>query len=111
LTLGDTPSSALISMKSTQLKVSRKWNSLMMGLKLQGKNGLFTPPTYSHIYNLSTVQMSNDKGTWFGWEVEKMGPVTDKAIYDMAKSFALSVGKGEVEAKHGSEDTKDSTPY
>jgi hypothetical protein len=111
LTLGDTPSTALISMKSTQLKISRKWNSLMMGLKLQGKNGLFTPPTYSHIYNLSTVQMSNDKGTWFGWEVEKMGPVTDKGIYDMAKSFALSVGKGEVEAKHGSEDTKDSTPY
>ena len=111
LTVGDNPSTALISMKSTQLKVSRKWNSLMMGIKLQGKNGLFTPPTYSHIYNLSTVQMSNDKGTWFGWEVEKMGPVTDKAIYDMAKSFAMSVGKGEVEAKHGSEDTKDSTPY
>ena len=108
---GDSPTTALISMKSTQLKISRKWNSLMMGLKLQGKNGLFTPPTYSHIYNLSTVQMSNDKGTWFGWEVEKMGPVTDKGIYDMAKSFALSVGKGEVEAKHGSEDTKDSTPY
>ena len=38
-------------------------------------------------------------------------PVTDKGIYDMAKSFAMSVGKGEVEAKHGSEDTKDSTPY
>ena len=111
LTLGDTPSTALISMKSTQLKISRKWNSLMMGLKLQGKNGLFTPPTYSHIYNLSTVQMSNDKGTWFGWEVEKMGPVTDKAVYDMAKSFAMSVGKGEVEAKHGSEETKDSTPF
>ena len=105
------PTTALIAMKSTQLKISRKWNSLMMGLKLQGKNGLFTPPTYSHIYNLSTVQMSNDKGTWFGWEVEKMGPVTDKAIYDMAKSYAMSVGKGEVEAKHGSEDTKDSTPY
>ena len=111
LTVEDNPSTALISMKSTQLKVSRKWNSLMMGLKLQGKNGLFTPPTYSHIYNLSTVQMSNDKGTWFGWEVEKMGPVTDKGIYDMAKSFAMSVGKGEVEAKHGSEETKDSTPY
>ena len=108
---GDSPQTALISMKSTQLKISRKWNSLMMGLKLQGKNGLFTPPTYSHIYNLSTVQMSNDKGTWFGWEVEKMGPVTDKGIYDMAKSFAMSVGKGEVEAKHGSEETKDSTPF
>ena len=101
----------MISMKSTQLKVIRKWNSLMMGIKLQGKNGLFTPPTYSHIYNLSTVQMSNDKGTWFGWEVEKMGPVEHKAIYDMAKSFATSVGKDQVQVKHGSEDTKDSNPY
>ena len=111
LVIGKNPSTALISMKSTQLKVSRKWNSLMMGIKLQGKNGLFTPPTYSHIYNLSTVQMSNDKGTWFGWEVEKMGPVEDKAIYEMAKSFATSVGKDQVQVKHGSEDTKDSNPY
>ena len=93
------PHTALISMKSTQLKVSRKWNSMMMGLKMQGKNGLFTPPTYSHIYKLSTVQMSNDKGTWFGWDVSKVGPVTEKHEYEMAKAFALSVGKGEVEAK------------
>ena len=109
LTLDDNPQTALISMKSTQLKVSRKWNSMMMGIKMQGKNGLFTPPTYSHIYKLSTVQMSNDKGTWFGWDVSKVGPVTDKAIYDMAKSFAESVGKGEVEAKPESqEETKKS---
>jgi hypothetical protein len=99
LTVGENPSTALISMKSTQLKVSRKWNSMMMGIKMQGKNGLFTPPTYSHIYKLSTVQMSNDKGTWFGWDVSKVGPVTDKGVYDMAKSFAESVGKGEIQAK------------
>ena len=105
LVLDKNPETALISMKSTQLKVSRKWNSMMMGLKMQGKNGLFTPPTYSHIYNLKTVQMSNDKGTWFGWDVSKVGPVTDKSFYDMAKNFAISVGKGEVEAKHGSEES------
>jgi len=99
LVIGKNPETALISMKSTQLKVSRKWNSMMMGIKLQGKNGLFTPPTYSHIYNLSTVQMSNDKGTWFGWDVAKAGPVEDKSIYDMAKSFAESVNKGDVQAK------------
>ena len=38
------PSPALIVMKSTQLKKSRKWNSMMAAVKLQGKNGLFTPP-------------------------------------------------------------------
>ena len=99
LVVGKNPETALISMKSTQLKVSRKWNSMMMGLKLQGKNGLFTPPTYSNIYKLSTVQMSNDKGTWFGWDVAKAGPVEDKSIYDMSKSFAESVNKGDVQAK------------
>ena len=45
LALGKTPQTALISMKGTQLKVSRKWNTMMMGIKMQGKNGLFTPPT------------------------------------------------------------------
>ena len=99
LTVGDNPSTALISMKSTQLKVSRKWNSMMMGIKMQGKNGLFTPPTYSHIYKLSTVQMSNDKGTWFGWDVSKVGPITNKAVYDIAKKSAERVGSGEVIAK------------
>ncbi len=99
IVLGKSPQSALISMKATQLKISRKWNSMMMGIKLQGKNGLFTPPTYSHIYNLKTVQMSNDKGTWFGWDVSKVGPIEDKSVYESAKSFAEKVGKGAVQVK------------
>ena len=111
LVVGQRPTTALISMKSTQLKISRTWNTMMMGLKLQGKNGLFTPPTYSHIYKLKTVQLSNDKGTWFGWDVKMDGPVKDRAIYDTAKTFALSVGKGEVEVKHGSEDTESKGHY
>ena len=109
--LGKSPQTALISMKATQLKISRKWNSIMMGIKLQGKNGLFTPPTYSHIYNLKTVQMSNDKGTWFGWEVSKVGPVSDQGVYGIAKSFAEQVGKGAVEVKHGSDESKTDSPY
>ena len=111
LQLGASPTTALISMKSTQLKVSRNWNSMMMGLKLQGKNGLFTPPTYSHIYKLKTVQLSNDKGTWFGWDVSKIGPVEDAGIYNMAKNFATSVGKGEIQANHGSEESDSKQPY
>ena len=109
--LGKTPTTALISMKATQLKISRKWNSMMMGIKMQGKSGLFTPPTYSHIYTLKTVQQSNDKGTWFGWDVSKVGPVQDKGVYDIAKNFADRVSKGEVQAKHGAEETKTDVPY
>ena len=111
IVLGDSPSTALISMKATQLKISRKWNSMMMGIKLQGKNGLFTPPTYSHIYKLKTVQMSNDKGTWFGWDVSKVGPIEDKSVYAIAKNFAERVSKGEIKAKHGTEEPKTDVPY
>ena len=104
---GDSPSTALISMKSTQLKISRKWNSMMSGIKLKGKNGLFTPASFSHIYRLKTTQMSNDKGTWFGWEVSKVGPITDQQLYQQAKSFSESISKGAVKAKHGEDKPKD----
>ena len=102
---------ALITMKSTQLKVSRSWNSMMNSIKLQGKNGMFTPAAYSHVYNLSTVQQSNDKGTWFGWNVQKIGPVQDKNLYEAAKQFASSVGN--VQVKHGEGETKskDDVPF
>ena len=62
---------------------------------------------------LKTVEQSNDKGTWFGWSVEKVGPVQDKAMYESAKSFAESVSTGDVKAKHGNDSTesKDSVPF
>ena len=105
---GDSPTTALISMKSTQLKISRKWNSMMSGIKMKGKNGLFTPASFSHIYRLKTTQMSNDKGTWFGWEVSKIGPVTDQSLYGQAKTFSENISKGTVKAKHGEEKPKES---
>jgi len=98
---GDSPSTALISMKSTQLKISRKWNSMMAGIKMKGKNGMFTPASFSHTYQLRTVQQSNDKGTWFGWEVQKIGPVSNTEIYQQAKAFADNISQGNVKAKHG----------
>jgi hypothetical protein len=104
---GDSPSTALISMKSTQLKISRKWNSMMSGIKLKGQNGLFTPASFSHIYRLKSVQQSNDKGTWFGWEVSKVGPITDQQLYQQAKTFSENISKGAVKAKHGEDKPKD----
>ena len=48
--------------------------------------------------------MSNDEGTWFGCDVSKVGPVTDKGVYAIAKSFAEKNSKGLVKVKHGSEE-------
>lgn len=97
------PNPALIVMKSTQLKKSRKWNSMAMSVKMPGKNGLFTPPLYSQLYRLTTVAESNDKGKWFGWEIEHIGPVEDMNVYEAAKTFAKSVGSGDVKVKHQDE--------
>jgi len=100
------PSPALIVMKSTQLKKSRKWNSMMMSVKLQGKNGLFTPAIYSQIYRLTTVGESNDKGKWFGWEIERVGSVEDPNVYSAAKAFAEQINSGKVQVKHEGDATE-----
>ena len=48
------------------------------------------PAAFSHQYHLKTVPQSNDKGTWFGWSVSKIGVVQDGALYQQAKAFALA---------------------
>ena len=55
-----------------------------------------------------TTQLSNDKGTWFGWEVSKNAPVTDTTLYNQAKTFSESIAKGNVRAKHGEDKPKES---
>ena len=109
---GNSPATALIAMKSTQLKTSRTWNSMIQQIKLKGKDGkLFTPAAFSHQYHLKTVQQSNDKGTWFGWDVARVGPISDPGIYKIAKDFGANVSKGEVKVKHGEQESKSDSPY
>jgi hypothetical protein len=108
--------SALIAMKVTQLKKSRKWNSMISSLTMQGKNGPFTPPRYSHIYHLKTNSEENSKGSWHGWEMSRVGPVQDLGIYNRAKDFAKSITEGDVVVKHqdensGGDDFSDEVPF
>lgn len=107
------PSPALIVMKSTQLKKSRKWNTMMQSVKLMGSNGLFTPAMYSQVYRLTTVAESNDKGRWFGWEIERVGSVDDPGVYRAAKAFHDSVSSGAVQVKHegDAQEAAGATPF
>jgi len=95
-----TASNALIAMKSTQLKKSRKWMSMIMSRQMTGKNGPFTPPMYSHVYSLTTHAEENSKGKWHGWEMSLEKQVGDINLYNSAKTFAESVDKGDVNVKH-----------
>lgn len=103
---------ALIAMKSTQLKKSRKWNSMMASRSMMGANGPFTPPRFSHIYNLKTVSEENSKGSWHGWEMSVEGPIEDASLYSRAKGFADSITAGDVVVKHTDDEAGGSdTPF
>ena len=110
---GMTP--ALITMKSTQLSVSKNWNSMMKTIQIaDGKGGFAIPPMHGVVYNLASVLQKNDKGSWYGWSVtqDRILGQPDKALYLSAKDFAGNVSKGTVQTKADVEEkVKDSTPY
>ena len=85
---------AMIPMAGTQLKKSRTWNSVMASLKMRSNDKVFTPPSFSHKYSMKTVQESNDRGTWFGWNITNLGPLgqDEMFFYEAAKEFASTVG-------------------
>ena len=74
---------------------------------LQGSNGPFTPPRFSHVYLLKTLSEENSKGSWHGWEMSKVRLLGDKVgddiLYAAAKQFNESVSEGDVNVKHTSE--------
>lgn len=73
----------IIPMYSTQLKKSRQWNSRMMSLKLGPDESV--APMFSHIWKLSTVAESNNKGSWYGWKIDPVSQVIDVNLYLLAK--------------------------
>ena len=91
--VGFTP--VMLAMTGTQLKKSKRWNSMMASLKIKGSDGnLFTPATFSHKYRLTAVPESNDSGSWYGWNVTNLGLLENKDvdIYNSAKEFRTTVG-------------------
>ena len=57
------------------------------------------------------MQQSNDKGTWFGWDVARVGPITDANVYATAKDFSNAVARGNVEVKQGDREKESKSPY
>lgn len=85
----------LLTMTSTQLKKSRRWNSLMQMEKIKGPNGFVTPPTFAFSYIAKPVAESKDQYSWFGWDIQKKGRVAAD-VYNFAKEFWNSVKAGRV---------------
>ena len=110
---GMTP--ALITMKSSQLTVSKKWIAMMKLMQVDiGEGKVGRPPMHGVVYNLSSALQKNDKGSWYGWSVtqDRIMGQEDVGLYKQAKSLKDTVSKGNVQTKAVAEEkAKDSTPY
>ena len=89
---------AIISMARTQMKIGRKWNSLMSSLQVMGPQGLFNPPMFAQKFHVTTEAVSNAKGEWCNWKLRADGLVDDAGLYQVAKKFAEQVRTGAIKA-------------
>jgi len=109
----DKTSTALLTMKSTQRKKSKKWNSMMMSLRQKRKSGagFFKPAPFTQKYSLKTVLEKNNLGSWFGWEIEHLGGVDSEEVMKAAFDFYESCKKGAVRVNHNKEEQAAKTPF
>tara|TARA_R100000541_G_scaffold58158_4_gene69075 strand:- start:4100 stop:4894 length:795 start_codon:yes stop_codon:yes gene_type:complete len=91
---------AVMDMKSTQLKVSRRWKTqiAMQKIKHPKTGQMITPPLFATEWKITTVEESNDQGSWFNPSVEKVGLVGERDLMLEAKAFRDSVAAGEAKA-------------
>jgi len=97
--LSDKPEKALMSLKTTQLKTSRGWNSLMDNEMIISKtSGKSIPaPAFSRVYKINSVENTGNF-TWHGMVVNIVKPVDNGEIYSMAKDFNIALHKSNVAA-------------
>lgn len=68
----------LLSLSSTQLKEAKRWNRLLLSTFLPGTNRRAQP--YFMRWNITTPEMSNDKGDWFGFKIDFAGFVNKETL-------------------------------
>jgi len=94
------PSFGIIDMKSSAMKVSRRWKTQikMLTVKHPKTGVLVSPPLFGTMWHLKSVEESNDMGTWYNWTVTNSGFVQDRELLDAAMNFRKSIKSGEAKA-------------
>jgi len=103
---GERPEKALMTMKSTQLKVSRGWNSLMEDqFETDPKTGKSIPaPMFSRVYRLKSVENAGSNFSWHGYNITMVKKVDDVGLYQMARDFYNSLKNAQQKTATVSED-------
>src|SRR5580692_4302280 len=80
---------AIVSLKSTGLKVARDWNSKMR-LRVDSSTRKQLP-MFMGAYKLTSVEQKNDKGTWSTFKVDGAGTISDAENAQTAEEAYYSV--------------------
>ena len=85
----------VLDMKKTQLKVSRRWNTLKNSARLPSRALM---PIYGTAWQLTTVLEANDRGKWFNYKLDRIHDITPEIENMMleARNMYQGVSKGEV---------------
>ncbi len=93
-----------LSMHGSQIKKSKKWNTMINQLRVirADGDGSFNPAMFYRTYELTTAPESNDQGNWFGWKIAGSNNVTEidngMELYNDAKAFREQIIAGDVKA-------------
>ena len=106
---------SVLDMKKTQLKVSRRWNTLKNSIRLPSGNAM---PIYGTAWTITTILEKNDQGSWYNYKLDRVNELTPEIEKMMleARTMYQSVSKGEVKMAAASADEmasseKDEVPF
>jgi hypothetical protein len=114
----DTWEPAVLTMTSSNLGVSRKWNTLLKMKKINIKGQMVEPPSFLYMFKLSTINAENDLGSWFKYKLEEVGQISSKEVFSQAEALSDSINQGKVKASEpvdtdtsSTEETNTKTPF
>jgi len=100
----------VLGLAGSQLKKSRRWNTMINQLRVENPNGgpTINPAIFYRAYQLSTEPERNDKGSWFGVHITPSTNTLDlpngEATYIAAREFRKAINSGAVKAQAPSAD-------
>jgi hypothetical protein len=100
---------AILDMKKTQLKVSRRWNTVKNGIRLPSGNPM---PLYGTAWSIKTVAESNDQGSWYNYKIDRVTEASKELETMMleARTMYQSFRKGDIKTASASSDEMRTAP-
>ena len=103
------PTQAVVSMTSTQLKKSRRWNTQMVSQTMTLPDGTIKPmPSFATAYNLKTMAESNKHGNWFGYDIGEHRAASSQEFH-LGAAFYKAVMSGTIKATNPEQEQGAST--